>query len=223
MKFWTIFLFTTLALIAGNLYAVSDTNRSSQTEYGTNLLAETVRYQIDSSQSKFMVHALRGGLAWFKGHDHLIAVRDFSGQAELTADLVNPASLQMQIRAASLVETSDVFTPPQKGIIKKELEEIVLETAKYPDITFKSTDVQGKFNNGQFEAKIGGDMTLHGVTKHITIPARVSINGNTLRAQGEFQINRKDFKVNATNAFHGLVRVQHKLKFTFDIMAHRIS
>jgi polyisoprenoid-binding protein YceI len=182
-----------------------------------------VQFRIDAAQSKFMVHASRGGLGWFKGHSHEIAVRQFGGEARLNLDLINPASLDMTIRADSLEETSDAFTAQQKQIINKELDEIVLETAKYPEITFKSTDVTGKINGSVFDVKIGGDMTLHGVTKHIVIPARVTVNGDTMRAQGEFSINRKDFKVNATNAFHGFVRIKHKLKFTFDIVARKVS
>ena len=170
-----------------------------------------------------MVKASRGGIAWFKGHSHLIAVRDFSGEAELALDVINPASLQMTIRSDSLEETSDEFTPGQKQIINKELDEIVLESAKYPEITFKSTDVKGKFANGAFAAEIGGEMTLHGVTRRVVIPATVTVSGDNLRAQGEFEINRKDFKVNATNAFHGFVRIKHELHFTFDIVAQRIS
>lgn len=152
----------------------------------------------------------------------MIAPRDFSGEASLSLDVLNPASLEMTIKSASLEETSDVFTPQQKGIIKKELETIVLETAKYPDITFKSTDVTGTMKNGAFDVKIGGDMTLHGVTQHVVIPATVTINGDTLRAIGEFSLDRKKFNVNATNAFKGLVRVKHKLRFTFDIIGKRI-
>jgi polyisoprenoid-binding protein YceI len=181
-----------------------------------------VNFRINAAESKFMVHATRGGLAWFKGNSHDIAVRDFSGNAILNLNLLNPASLEMTIRADSLEETSSVFTDAQKQIINKELDEIVLESAKYPEITFKSTDVTGKMSGGAFDVKIGGEMTLHGVTKHVIIPARVTVTGDTLRAQGEFSIDRKDFKVNATNAFKGLVRIKHKLKFTFDIVAHRI-
>jgi len=129
----------------------------------------------------------------------------------------------MTIRADSLEETSDEFTPEQKQIINKELDEIVLESAKYPEITFKSTDVKGKFVGGAFEAEIGGEMTLHGVTRRVTIPATVTVSGDNLRAVGKFELNRKKFNVNATNAFHGLVRIKHTLDFTFDIVAHRIS
>ncbi len=186
-----------------------------------DLATEVVRYDIDASKSKFFVHAYRGGPAYFKGHDHLIAVRDFSGQAALTLDALNPASLSLNIRAASLEETSDVFTPQQKGIINKELEEIVLETAKYPEITFKSSEVKGGLKNGQFDIKIGGDITLHGVTKHIVIPATVTVEGDALHAKGEFELDRTKFNVKATSAFHGLVRIKNKLKFIFDIVGRR--
>lgn len=179
------------------------------------------RYRLDASQSRFMVRAFSGGLLWFKGHDHLLAVRDFSGEVQLTPGAVSPASLQMTIRADSLVETRDVFTEQQKQIINRELREIVLETAKYPEITFKSTDVTGKLNGGRFEAKIGGDLTLHGVTRRIVIPAHVTLNGDTLRAQGEFTVSRGDYNVKATSALHGTIRVRDKLKFTFDIVARQ--
>ena len=181
-----------------------------------------MRYEIDPGRSKFMVEAYRGGVAWFRGHDHHIAVPDFSGQAQLTLDALNPASLQMKIRAASLEETSDEFTPQQKGIIKKELQGIVLETAKYPEITFKSSEVKGFLKNGSFELKIGGDITLHGVTRHIVIPATVSVEGDVLHAIGEFNLDYAKFHIRPTSAFHGTVRIKDKLKFTFDIVARHV-
>lgn len=180
------------------------------------------RYQLDAAQSRFMVRAFAGGLLFFKGHDHFVAVRDFSGEAQLAPGASPPASLQMTIRAESLVETREVFTEQQKQIINRELREIVLETNKYPEITFKSTDVTGVLTGGQFEARIGGDLSLHGVTRHIVIPAQVTLEGNTLRARGEFTVNRSDFNVHATSALHGTIRVRDKLKFTFDILGHQV-
>lgn len=183
----------------------------------------TLRYRLDSSQSNFMVRAFSGGLLWFKGHDHLIRARDFSGEAQLTPGTINPASLHITVRAASLEETRDVFTPQQKEIINKELRDIVLEPDKYPEIVFKSTSVNGKSTGAnQYELKIVGDLTLHGVTRQITIPTTVEISGNDLRAKGEFNIERSDFKVKATSAVHGMVRVRDKLKFSFDIIGHQL-
>jgi polyisoprenoid-binding protein YceI len=184
--------------------------------------AATTRYRLDAAQSKFIAHAHRGGLLWFKGHDHLVAARDFSGEAEITADAINPASLLLVVKSDSMAETNTVFNDQQKQIIDKELREIVLLPAQYPDITFKSTDVNGKaVSSNEYDLRIGGDLTLLGVTRHIEIPTHVSISGNDLHARGEFSINRSDFKVKATSAVHGLVSVRDKIDFNFDIVAHQ--
>src|ERR1044072_3199002 len=169
----------------------------------------TVTYNLDASQSKFMAHANRSGLLWFKGHSHHLAASDFSGEVEITQDTITPASLHLVVKAASLHETGAVFTEPQKQIINKELREIVLHPDQYPDITFQSTNVTSKNSgNGRYDVKIDGDLTLHGVTRRITIPAVVTLTGNDLRAVGEFSIDRSDFNVKATSAFHCMLRVR---------------
>ena len=179
-----------------------------------------LRFRLDASRSKFIAHGLRGGLLWFKGHEHLVAAREFTGHATITPSTLTPASLEIFVKAAALVETSDAFTEQQKQIINEELREIVFEPEKYPEIVFRSTEITGKptMNGNSFEVKIKGDLTLHGVTRRITIPAKVTYSRHELRAVGEFSIDRGDFNVKATSAFHGLVRVRKKVKFTFDIV-----
>jgi polyisoprenoid-binding protein YceI len=181
----------------------------------------TVRYVIDAPRSKFMARAFSGGLLWFKGHDHHLAAHDFSGDVEITPDSITPASLHLVVKAASLVETGEAFTEAQKQIINKELHEIVLHPDRYPDITFQSTSVTAKPGGSGHEVRIYGNLTLHGVTRKIDIPATVTLQGNDLRAVGEFTIDRGDFNVKATSAMHGLIRVRDKVKFTFDIVAHK--
>ena len=182
----------------------------------------TARYVIDGKQSKFFAHGLRGGLFWFKGHEHVIQVKEFGGEATITPGSILPATLQVTAQAGSLEETSAAFTDQQKQIINKELREIVFQPEQYPEITFRSTSVTGKqLPSGQFDAEIKGSLTLHGVTREITIPAKVTVNGDTLRAVGEFNIDRDDYKVKATSAFHGLVRVRHTVRLEFDVVARR--
>jgi polyisoprenoid-binding protein YceI len=189
---------------------------------GAQTAAATARYRIDAGRSRFMVRTFSGGLLWFKGHDHFIRVGDFSGEVQLTPGAIAPASLELRVRADSLEETRDVFTPQQKAIINRELREIVLETNKYPEITFKSTDVRGRLDGMRYEAEIGGNLTLHGVTRRAVIPAEVTLDGGGLRARGEFTIDRGDYNVKATSALKGTIRVRKKLKFTFDIVARPV-
>src|SRR2546427_4231568 len=180
-------------------------------------------YRLDASQSKFIAHAFAGGLFWFKGHDHLVAVREFTGEARLDPDSLAGSSLELDARTASMEETSSVFTDAQKKIINKELHDIVMLPDQYPDIVFRSTNVTGKaIGNGQYDLNIAGNLTLNGTTRPIKIPTKVTVTGNELRAQGEVSIDRGDFKVKATSAVHGLVRVRDKVKFTFDIVGHQI-
>lgn len=182
----------------------------------------TVTYNLVPGESKFMAHANRSGLLWFKGHSHHLDASDFSGQVQVTEGTVTPASLRLVVKAASLHETGADFTEPQKQIINKELHDIVLHPDQYPDIVFQSTSVTVKKSAAdRHEVKIDGDLTLHGVTRRITIPAVVTLSGNNLRAVGEFSIDRDDYKVKATSAFHGMVRVSGTVKFDFDIVGRR--
>jgi len=111
---------------------------------------------------------LRGGLLWFKGHEHLVAAQQFTGEAEITADSITPASLRLNVKTESMRETNSVFTEQQKQIIDKELREIVLLPVKYPEIVFKSTDVTGKSRgNGEYA---------------ICFPHRLGLNGESQRS-----------------------------------------
>jgi polyisoprenoid-binding protein YceI len=200
--------------------AARDANQASRSARQTSPVQ---RFRLDSSVSEFIAHAQRGGLLWFKGHDHLVAAQEFSGEAQLNSKTLAGSSLELIVKTASMEETSDAFTEQQKQIINGELRDIVLEPAKYPEIVFKSTSVSGKMiSANEYALKISGNLTLHGVTRRITIPAKVTVTGDDLRAVGEFSIDRGDFKVPATSAAHGMIRVKKTVKFTFDIVGHRI-
>jgi polyisoprenoid-binding protein YceI len=208
----------TVALVLATLVCLGSLTFAT---FATN--PATVTYTLDASRSKFMAHAGRSGLLWFKGHGHHLAAKDFSGRVELTPGTILPASLRLVVKAASLHETGADFTDEQKKIINKELHDIVFHPDQYPDIVFQSTNVTAKpaKSGGGFDVKLTGDLTLHGVTRRIEIPATVTLNGDEMRSVGEFSIDRDDFKVKATSAAHGMVRVSNKVKFEFDIVGRR--
>jgi len=230
LRFIIVF-FAIVVILAFAAVSVGYLNRSRNLSAGVSLQtaaaapshAEIRRYRLDAAQSKFIAQPMAGGLLWFKGHDHLVAVREFTGEAQLTRDQANGSSLEINAKAASMVESSTVFTDQQKQIIDKELREIVLQPEQYPDIVFRSTQVGVKQSAAdQYDLDVTGNLTLHGVTRQITIPTKVTVTASDLRAVGEFSIDRSDFNVKATSAFHGLVRVRDKVKFNFDIVGHQL-
>jgi polyisoprenoid-binding protein YceI len=178
------------------------------------------RYQIDAGQSHFIVHAFVGGLLSGFGHNHNIAIQGISGEAQFTDVTVAPASLHMKIRADSLSVTDKVSAKDRQSI-EQTMREEVLETAKYPEITFNSTRIEtSKTPDGQYQTKIWGNLTLHGVTHPGLITAQLTFDSKSLRARGEFPLKMTEYNIKPPSVAGGTIKVKDTLKFTFDIVAH---
>lgn len=181
--------------------------------------AADATYRIDAGQSRFMVKAFAGGFLSAFAHDHNIAIREFSGDVHFTFGTVEPASLQLRIKSASLAVTDKVSASDRQKI-EGTMRDEVLETGKYPEITFKSTGVSAsKTGDGQFQARITGELTLHGVTKPMTINAELEFGASLMRARGGFSVKQSSFDIKPVSVAGGTVKVKDELKFTFDIVA----
>lgn len=179
------------------------------------------QYKIDSAQSKFIVRAFTGGLlSAFAGHDHTVAIREFSGVTDFTYGTVEPASLAITIKAGSLAIT-DKVSEKDKQAIEATMRDEVLQVSNFPEISFKSTSISAsKTAEAQYQARINGDITLRGVTKPLLITARLEFGNNSLRAQGGFNLKQTSFGIKPVSVAGGTVKVKDELKFTFDIVAH---
>lgn len=183
----------------------------------------TLTYRVDAAKSSFTVRAFSGGLFGFLGHDHTIAIKDFSGEARVTAGALEPAWLQMRIRADSLV-VADKISEKDKREIERTMREQVLEVGKYPDIIFNSTHVSAaRSSEGRYQVKIAGELTLHGVTRSVTIPAEVAFSEGQLRARGQFSLKQSDYRITPPKVAGGAVRVKDELKLYFDIVARQVQ
>lgn len=182
--------------------------------------ADAARYRIDAGESRFTVKAFAGGLLSAFAHDHNIAIRDFSGEADFTYGTVQPASLRITIKAGSLAVTDKVSASDRQKI-EGTMREEVLEITKYPEIVFKSTGVTAnKTGDGQYQARISGELNLHGVTRPLTISAQLEFGDKTLRARGAFVVKQSSFDIKPVSVGGGTVKVKDELKFSFDIVAH---
>ncbi len=179
-----------------------------------------VQYKIDASQSRFMVKVFKDGLLSVLAHDHNIAIRDFNGVAQFTPGPISPASLQLTIKSESLAVTDKVSASDRQKI-EKTMREEVLEIGKHPEIVFKSTKIDiDKSEDGQFQAKIWGELTLHGVTRSGLINATVTMSENNLHAKGSFPLRQSEYSIKPVSAGGGTIKVKDELRFTFDIAAH---
>lgn len=178
------------------------------------------RYVLDKSSSTFTVRAFAAGMLSSFGHDPTLMFRDFSGEVNLSPDRPADSSLALKVRADSLEVTNDI-----SGSDRREIEGTargdVLETAKYPEISFQSTRAAlNSVGEGRYQVNINGNLSLHGVTVAVPIPAQVTVMGDLLRASGEFSISQKQFGIKPVSAAGGALKLKDELKLRFDIVGH---
>jgi len=75
----------------------------------------------------------------------------------------------------------------------------VFETHLYPEATFRATALHadaGTLRPGEArDVTLKGPLTLHGVTREVSVPARVTRQGDTVHATGSFPVRLSDFQM----------------------------
>ena len=121
----------------------------------------------------------------------------------VTFDPENPGATTGKIVVAS--ESMTVPNPMQKEHLHSAN---WLDTGKYPEITFEAKSLANvKTDGNTTTADVTGTFTLHGVSKEITAPVKLtylkdklsarvpSLKGDLLVIRANFSINREDFNI----------------------------
>jgi hypothetical protein len=87
----------------------------------------------------------------------------------------------------------------EKALMEEHFNENYLESDKYPRAEFK-----GKINEpekinfsekGSYDVKVRGDLTIHGVTKPVTIDGTIEVTGEGINADSKFNIAPEDYNI----------------------------
>jgi len=127
-------------------------------------------YQLDPTHTNIVWRASHFGFSSPSGR---FGIKE--GTLSLDEATLEKSTINVTIDAASLVTGIDKFDDHLKS-------EDFLDTSKFPDATFKSTKVE--LAAGKNHATVTGDLTLHGVTKPVTLDV-------TLNKQGDHPMNQK--------------------------------
>ena len=180
-------------------------------------------FRSDVPSSRFVVTTETSGMSSMFGHDHKVEVGSYAGAVTLIPGQPGTAVLELSVRADSLraVEERDDATSAD---IDTALREHVLETRKYPRITFKSRTVKATARGeGTFDLNLGGTLDLHGVSRDVTIPCKLAFEGEALRATGTLALRQRDFKIAPFSFAGGTVTVADRVTLLFTIVARRAT
>ena len=94
----------------------------------------------------------------------------------------------------------------KKTLMQKHFQENYMESGKFPKSTFKGNIINNSSvdykKDGTYPVTAKGKLTMHGVTKDVTVPGKITIAGTKAVLKADFNVNLDDYniKVPANNA-----------------------
>jgi polyisoprenoid-binding protein YceI len=180
------------------------------------------RYRLVPEVSNFTVQAFADGLLSVFGHDPVIGIKEFNGTIEFVPGTFDNASVTLTISTQSLTVVSDV-NAKDRVEIERTMREEVLETARYPEMVFRSTSVAvSRLGEGRYRARVIGDLTLHGVSqKNLWVTGEVFAGTDSLRLKGQFLLRQSDYKIKLVSVAAGTLKIKNEVKCSFDIVTRK--
>ena len=133
---------------------------------------------------------------------HAGGFKSFSGTYEPAGGKVETGKIKAEIDMDSTYTDNEKLT----GHLKAP---DFFDVAKFPKATFESTEIKPGANDPKAKNAthtVTGTFTLHGVTKTISFPAKISGGADKLDLDSEFSINRKDFGIEYAGKSDDLIR-----------------
>jgi polyisoprenoid-binding protein YceI len=178
-------------------------------------------YAIDASRSKATIEVGKSGvLSFAAGHRHEIVASGISGT--ITVDIDDPArsTAHVTIDASALKVTGKGESADDVPKVQATMSSAqVLDVQRYPQITFAAMSIAIKNNQGAaLDATVTGQLTLHNVSRSITVPVAARMEGQTLTATGRFPVKQSDYGI-APVSVGGVVSVKDTVNVSFTIVA----
>jgi polyisoprenoid-binding protein YceI len=170
-----------------------------------SLLAQQAK-PIDTANSKLIVHAFKSGVFSFAGHDHTIAAPILSGSVDEVRHIVEFTVNAKDLRVLDPGESEKNRVEIQTTMLSDKL----LDTARFPTITFRSSKVE---QAGPETFTVTGDLSLHGQTRSIKMDVKKS--GNTY--VGETKLKQTEFGMTPVTVAGGTIKVKDEVRVDFSI------
>ncbi len=163
---------------------------------------------IDTQRSTIAIHVGKAGLLSAAAHEHWVSAPIASGTIDESA-----ARVEFKVQSAKMTVNPDPKVDAKThDTIQQDMQEMTLETGKYPEIAFRSTHVE-KLGSGQF--KVDGSLTLHGVSK--TVSVNVKRDGESY--MGHTVIKQTDFGIKPISIGGGMIKIKDPVDIDFRIFA----
>jgi hypothetical protein len=190
------------------------------------------RYVVDATQSDLHWLVYKAGTLSRLGHNHTVAAGDLGGIVTVSTGELSASRFELEFSVAKLVVDdpmlrsrlgADFASVPTAddiaGTTKNMLSDRVLDGEKHPSIRIVGTGPMTRDGKQALAVQVA----LLGRTVDLTVPTEVTIDGDQLRAEGEFELNHADLGMEPFTVMLGALAVGEKLSFSYDIKARRAA
>lgn len=140
---------------------------------------------------------------------HVGGFGEFVGTVTIPGGDIEQARIKIDIDTTSIYSDNADLTSTLLGTDFFEVE-------TYPQASFISTAIE-RFPDGSYS--VTGNLELHGVTKGVTFPATIDLDGDVLTADAEFTINRFDWDLTYKGLADDLIRKDVLILFEIEAVA----
>lgn len=179
-------------------------------------------YRVVPEESSVTIRVGKGGLFKFAGHEHEVVAPALRGEILADGGDLARSSVSLTFDATALRVTGT--GEPEKDVPKVQEAMVgpkVLDVGRFPEISFRSRAVSGReASPGVYELQVTGDLTLHGVTRPLTLPVRVE-RTDKLVASGRTEVRQSDHGIKPLSV-GGVVNVRDRVEVEFRFTA-RVS
>jgi hypothetical protein len=175
------------------------------------LCSTVVRAQsraMDSGHSVLRIRVFKSGLFSGFAHNHEIEAPIAEGSVNLSA----APSVELRVDARKLrVLDPEVSTNDRADIQKTMDGPQVLDSIRFPEISFRSTAVESK---GDERWTVHGNLNLHGKTS----PVAVDVMLKDGHYKGSARLKQREFGITPISLAGGTVKVKDEVVVEFDIV-----
>ena len=176
-------------------------------------------YTLDATHSRLTIHVGKAGIFGFAGHEHEVVAGAFRGTATFDAERPTQSSVDLTFDAGALRVTGQ--GEPSKDVPQVQSAMIgptCLDAGRFPTIRFvsKSVAAAGATGPSGGDLVLHGELTLHGVTRPLTLRAHLDVTGHTLEATGTTTLKQTDFGITPISKA-GVVKVKDELTLSWRI------
>jgi polyisoprenoid-binding protein YceI len=176
---------------------------------------------VDTRTSQFTVQAFASGLISAIAHSPKIAIRDWSGVAQMASDKLENPSLEVRVNASSF-EVLDELPDRDRRELHRVMNSEVLEASQFPEIAYDSTGISvEKLKEDLYRLNVSGRLTLHGLSNDLDFVAQASVGVDSVRAHGSFTLLQSDYNIRIASIAGGTLKLQDELKFSFYAVARK--